>query len=290
MGRRGFTLVELLVALALLGIVSVSIYRVLVGNQRMYHAQTQRIELQESIRAAATILPAEFRELAATEGDIYAMSATEIRMRAMRQFDVLCRAPVLGGGTGGLGITLFRDLHNGPTIVVGDSLLVYYEGDELSRSDDSWVTAVVTGVSGSATCPDGVTPGVAVTVTLVNFPTPPQVNRAGAIPAGGPARGFDGVRYALYQSGTDDLWYLGLDVQAGGIQPLIGPLSGSDGLTLTYFNGGGAITAVPDSVAMIEIRLRGRTADPVQGAQGGGLRYPVDSVVTRVTLRNNRRF
>jgi hypothetical protein len=34
---------------------------VLVNNQRIYMAQTQRIDLSSNIRAASTILPAEFR-------------------------------------------------------------------------------------------------------------------------------------------------------------------------------------------------------------------------------------
>jgi len=56
--RRGFTLIELLVALVILGFVSAAIYKVLVTNQQTYVAQTQRIDLQQNIRAAANILPA----------------------------------------------------------------------------------------------------------------------------------------------------------------------------------------------------------------------------------------
>lgn len=293
MGRRGFTLVELLVALALFGIVSVGIYRVLVGNQRMYHAQTQRIELQQNIRAAVTILPAEFREIAATEGDIYAMSATEIRMRAMRQLGVLCQEPPLGGATSGLAIILYRDLFYGTPFAVGDSLLLYYEGDEGSRNDDSWVAAAVTGGPTGATCPDGLsTPGIALTIAISPaYPNAIQLNRPRAIPRGGPIRGFQPVRYALYQSPADNLWYLGLEVPIGGtIQPLVGPLTGSGGLTLRYFNATAAVTAARDSVALIEFTVRGRTGDPVQGTGGGGLHYPVDSITTQVALRNNRRF
>ncbi len=34
--RRGFTMIEVLVALVLLGLVSAALYRVLVNNQRLY--------------------------------------------------------------------------------------------------------------------------------------------------------------------------------------------------------------------------------------------------------------
>ncbi|HXF94504.1 MAG TPA: prepilin-type N-terminal cleavage/methylation domain-containing protein [Gemmatimonadales bacterium] len=297
-GRRGFTLIELLVALVLLGIVTVGIYRVLVSNQRMYHAQTQRIELQQNIRAAATILPAEFRELAASEGDIYALSATDIRMRAMRQFGVLCQEPILGGLLSGLPVIVFQGLHNGPPIEGGDSVLLYYEGDEGSRNDDAWWPGRVRSLPSpaAAPCPNG-SSGIAFQVDLQNPPPAGMLNRAGAIPRGGPMRGFQAVRYALYQSPTDNLWYLGLDVFSpatnawSGIQPLVGPLSGSGGLTFAYFDANGVVTATPASVALIEIRVRARTPKPIQrSGTGGGLATPVDSIVTRVALRNNRRF
>src|SRR2546425_10401738 len=69
---------------SLLGIVSGAIYQVLVNNQRVYQAQTQQIDLQENLRAATTVLPAEFRELDAVDGDIQSMTPTSIQIRAMR--------------------------------------------------------------------------------------------------------------------------------------------------------------------------------------------------------------
>ena len=291
--RRGFTLIELLVAIVLLGIVTMGIYRVLVSNQRTYHAQTQRIDLQQNIRAAATILPAEFREIAASEGDIYAMGSTEIHMRALRQFSALCQAPILGGGLAGLPIIIFRNLFTGNDFAPGDSMLLYYEGDEGSRNDDSWVAAEIRAGPVNAVCPDGLnSPGIALTINISPaFPNAAQLNRAGAIPNGGPIRGFQPVRYALYQSGTDNLWYLGLEVPIGGtIQPLVGPLNGPAGLRFDYFNNVGVVTADPFAVAMIQVSVVGRTQDQVMGPGGGGLMTPVDSISTRVALRNNRRF
>ena len=104
--RRGFTMVELLVALVLLGIVSAALYRVLVNNQRLYQAQTARIDLSQNIRAAGSILPAEFRQLDASESDISAMSATSISIRAMRWLGFACSPPALGGGLNGVAIII----------------------------------------------------------------------------------------------------------------------------------------------------------------------------------------
>ena len=93
--RRGFTLIELMVALVLLAIVAGGIYQVLVTNQQTYLAQTQRIDLQQNLRAGVTILPADFRELDPADGDILVMTATQIQLRAMRQLSFLCTPPVL---------------------------------------------------------------------------------------------------------------------------------------------------------------------------------------------------
>lgn len=288
--RRGFTLVELLVALVLLGIVTAAIYRVLVNNQRMYHSQTQRIDLAQNIRAAVTILPAEFRELNASDGDIKGMWADSIQIRALRQFGVICFAPAL---TGGVVTGKFLRLRNqfllgSQSFASNDSVLVFHEGDESSRNDDGWavgrVSGVVTGVAEN--CPDA-TAGTRLNIDFVAFAAP-LTNVAGAITVGGTVRGFQIVTYKLLQ-GADGLWYLGVRGPAGGLQPLIGPLTGNTGLRLNYFDAAGAVTAVPANVAQIEIIVRGRTAQAIQLPSGGRV-TPVDSIVTRVALRNNRRF
>jgi prepilin-type N-terminal cleavage/methylation domain-containing protein len=290
LGSRGYTLVELLVATMLLGVVSTGIHRVLVGNQRVYHAQAQRLDLQQSVRAALAVLPAEFLELNAVDGDIQAMSATAITIRAWRQLGVTCAAPVLGLGVNALPMMIHQRLFYGePLDPASDSLLVFYEGDESTRGDDSWVRASLTTVAGGV-CPDGfASPSYVLTVDVA-LPEGPRLNRAGAIPNGAPVRAFQTITYELYQAG-DGNWHLGLRPRGGTVQPLVGPLIGSAGLLLRYFNAMGAFTAAPDSVAAIEITVRGRTAQRVHVAgRAGGLRYIVDSLITRVTLRNNPRF
>src|SRR5881628_1594420 len=239
--RRGFTLIELMIALVLLGMVSASIYKVLVNNQRIYMAQTQQIDLQQNIRAAATILPAEFRELDAGEGDITKMGPDSIRMRAMRQLSFLCTTPALGGGIGQLSLVIRPTpiYGNRQTFAKDDSLLVYYEGDPTTRNDDTWRPAQV----GQAACDDG-TQGISLTLQP-QWINDPLVNVVGAITNGSPVRGFDKVAYRVYQAPSpDNQWYLGQRNPATGgtIQPLIGPLIGPNGVTFTYLDANGAVT------------------------------------------------
>src|SRR2546422_701690 len=195
LGRRGFTLVELMIAIVLLGIFATGVYQVLLNNQRTFAAQTQRIDLQQNIRAAATILPGEFRELDAGDSDIVAMDSSSITIRAMRQLAFICDAPVLGGGLGQVSLTVrqtpfFGDRQN---FQGGDSVMVFDEGNPGIRRDDQWLHGAVTG-SGNLACTDG-SPGFQVQLQ-------PQwlqggVNVNGAITAGAPGRGVVSLTYKV---------------------------------------------------------------------------------------------
>lgn len=292
MTRRGFTLIELLVAVVLLGIVTAGIYRTLATNQRTYHAQLQRIDLQQNIRAALTVLPAEFRELDARDGDISAMTSTSITIRAMRQLGFLCARPILDPG-----------LQQGPLLQISaltmpdqplygsrdidpttDSILVYYEGDEGTRGDDGWVVGSITATVG-ANCPAPDNRAGRTYAVVLGFGAN-QWSHTNFIQNGAPVRGFQSLTYLLYKA-PDGRYYIGQQ-SSKGLEPIIGPVT-ENGLTYTYYDSTGAVTANASLVASIEIRVRGETAQQVQGTNGG-LITPVDSVVTRVALRNNPRW
>jgi prepilin-type N-terminal cleavage/methylation domain-containing protein len=304
--RRGFTLIELLVALVLLGLVTASVYRVLVNNQRMYLAQTQRIDLAQNIRAASNILPAEFRELDASEGDIIAMGPDFLEIRAMRWTGFICQIPVLGGALnpvtmtvrgGAPGTPLF--FASRPINIATDTMLIYYDGNQSVRTDDFWARGWFVGANPitAQNCP-AVPPapglpggpaqaGIQVTMGVNLLGLGP--NAAGAITVGAPVRGWERVRYQLYQQPGDTSWYIGYKPGNGTMQPLIGPLL-SNGMSFQYFNSAGAITAVPAQVARIDIVVRARSVQAVKKNGQVSKKAIVDSVTTSVTLRNNRRF
>jgi prepilin-type N-terminal cleavage/methylation domain-containing protein len=308
LSRRGFTLVELLVALVLLSIVSASLYKVLVNNQRMYQSQTQRIDLQSNLRAAQSILPADLREVDATEGDITAASATSITFRAMRWLGFICNLPVTGGGL--QNPVLAINLTNKKMFYIrfpaaGDSVLIRYEGDEGTRNDDSWVRGVVTATgtlncAGTPVYPDN-SAGRLLTVSasMLAADSGPVIrtpNVVNSIYAGAPVRGFMSVTYGLYMPPGDTSWYVGMRSGTNAVQPLIGPVL-SNGLELAYFDSSGTQLATPLSgadllrVMRVTVTVRARTAQPVRRASGGTLLGSViDSTVARVALRNNRRF
>lgn len=299
MSRRGFTMVELLVALVLLGLVSAALYRVLVNNQRLYMAQTQRIDLSQNIRAAANILPAELRQIDASDGDIIAMTATSLEFRAMRWLGFACVAPVLGGAsTNGLTMTIRGGAPGQPMFygsrginITSDTMLIYYDGDPTSRNDDYWARGTFTGVAPTAlNCPDPTVPpqpGRLVTFNLNLLGL--GANQAGGIPTGAPVWGYEHVKYVLYQA-ADGFWYIGFQPSGQAApQPLVGPVL-ANGLTFTYYAADGTVTATKNQVARVDITVRARTTTAVRGGGQAPARVVIDSISTSVALRNNRRF
>jgi len=301
MSRRGFTMVELLIALVLLGLVSAALYRVLVNNQRLYMAQTQRIDLSQNIRAATNILPAEFRELDAFDGDILAMSATSIQIRAMRWLSFVCVQPGLPGA---FTMTIRGGVPGQPMYFgarspnATDGLLIYLDGDPTTRTDDYWVNAPIAamGGAGGATCPAaGAVTAAQQPATSITFNGAAAgafiagTNVANAIPIGAPVRGYETVTYQIYQPAGDTLWYIGFQPAGGTMQPLIGPII-ANGLSFSYFNATGAVTATRTQVARIDITVRARTTSAVRRGGQAAAAVIVDSISTSVALRNNRRF
>ena len=298
MSRRGFTMIELLVALVLLGIVSTAIYRVLVNNQRVYMAQVQRIDLSQNIRAANTILSAEFRELDAFDGDIIAMAPDSVVIRGMRWLSFICVPPVLTGVNAGNQMVI-RGRQVGDPMWFGsryineltDSLLIYLDGNQTTRLDDYFVPARLSATPGNQQCPAvgaiAAQPGTRI-VFDGNFVA--GTNVAGAITTGAPVRGFERVKYRLYQPSGDTLWYVGFQPGSQtGPQPLIGPVL-PNGLTFQYFNAAGAVTAIRTQVARIDVTVRARSQTQVRAGGDAPRRAIVDSITFSVALRNNRRF
>jgi hypothetical protein len=275
------------VALALVGLAAAATCRVLLPTVRTVQRHARRISLAQNLRAAASILPAELRGLDARDSDIVALSATSITIRALRQVTVLCANADVDPGTPTSLLTRDWSLF-GPTgaFALGDSILVYQDGDIATRADDTWWRARVTAVSPEE-CPDPDHPRLGHRLTLDHQWDAARDSAAPApttIARGAPVRGFATVTYALYRSPSDGEWYLGQQEVPGTPQPLVGPLSGRDGLTFFYYDSAGASTTEATAVREIEVRVRGRTP---ASAPAGGSFYEIDSVVTRVALRNN---
>jgi prepilin-type N-terminal cleavage/methylation domain-containing protein len=320
--RRGFTLVELLVAVVVLTIVLGGVYNLLLNTQRVSRAQAEQMDMQSNMRAGTLIVPSELREIgydttylpaagglagstSTVQSDIFAMGPTSVRFRAVRRSGIIC---AVGLGTitvfGGWNATGYR------TPSVNDDLTIFVEGNTTTGADDRWITRDVIGVTtAGVTCPalGAIPAGPGTRFTVLSFaaalPGGNDPVTGAEITVGSPVRLTELMEYSLYTDATDGRNYLGAQsISSGaGRQPVLGPLNPHNGFNLTYLDrdGNQIICAAPCNggfgTADMQQRRRVRTVrisvaavsdENVSPAGSGTNQQLRDSVVTLVTLRN----
>lgn len=313
--RRGFTLVELLVVMVMLGLVGSAITTVVVRQQRFYRGANEIIDTRAQIRQAAAILPTELRGLSSVGGDILAIAERQLDFRAPIGTSIACQKvtppnlfalPPAGTLSSGQVLTSFLW-----DPAIGDTVFVYDDGTKADGSDDVWVTAVITTTpiavtglnclpaSGFTGLPDNNLSRWKITLNMVvggarqNMPTTIQV--------GAPMRFTRPVRYSLYRA-TDARWYLGYSQFKSGVweavQPVSGPYLAGDattegdrGLRFRLYNQAGTevtnVAAAP-TVTRVDIVVRGETRQPVQLSGTAPTRAFRDSLNLSVAIRNWR--
>jgi prepilin-type N-terminal cleavage/methylation domain-containing protein len=298
---RGFTLVELAVALVLGLMVGGLVHRVLLHSQRLARAQAERMALQDNVRVAALVLAGELGGIGYDE--ITPEASAALGYPVATRIDLLSIAPgavtYLAGRGGGRVCGVAPGLS--PEIVVAessweslraprgsDSLLVFVESDPTTGSDDAWIHLGIAS-AGAGTCPGGEA-GIAVQVAA-----PPPLDPAALtrVTPGSPARLAEVMEMRYYRSGGKS-WFGMRSVSTGeGITPVAGPLAdslaGVRGLMLVYRDATDAPTGDPAAVRAVEIALLGVTEQPIHGLDLR--RALVDSLAlsTRVAPRNGLR-
>lgn len=298
-GRAGFTLVELLIGIILAGVVGMALTRMVMTTQRVSRAQTQQTDVQANMRTGALLLPSELREIGfdhmadGTEvPDILDARANRITIRVMRGWAIMCgnyaeeaiflRLPVVG--------------YRNPT--TADSLLLFTENEYDRGSDDQW-TPFRTDEIRVETCPEDGEPALELKQLTPNNAFKDGASNSGngmpigtRIRNGSPVRFYEVMEYSLYQS--DGRWWLGARSLTGGDpapQPVLGPLRAATGFALRYLDRDNQVINAGDvarykDIRVVEITLRGETTSPVSRTDRGALAIKVDSLVTRVALRN----
>ncbi len=298
MTRRGFTLVELLVAMTIGTLLLGAIYQSIIGVQRLIAAHSERIDVQQSLRAGAFYITRALRELDATEGDIEIANSDQIRFRGMRWSSMVCATPVNLGGSVRL---LMRDaMTMGSREADGslDSVLIFYQGDPRAAEDDTWIYGNMSARTKNRVCTDGdgatqfvVTPRAQILYdTLAVTAATAATMLANGVLVGAPMRGFqqEELRVANFWDGRP--WLVQLLASNSGVwntpEGLLGPLQTSNGLELTYYDASGNVTAVLTNIASVGIQLRAESQRAAY-TSGGTIDHIRDSIVTRVALRNN---
>ncbi len=276
--RAGFTMIELMMALIMAAIVIGAAVRVLNNNQRFYRSQGEVTELRENLRAIALMLPAELRELAPSQGDIFNMGDTVVSIRAMRVFGIVCAPPVKATGL----ISLRASQMSGYRAVdnTRDSALVFVDADSTKSSDDHWNRFGVSTI-GTGLCTDG---SAAKTYVLTG-PT----SSFDSTYVGAPVRFFERVRYQLYKDASNT-WWLGtqsiVNGSWSGVTQVAGPLLANTGIKFTYYDSTGAVTATAANVTSIGITARGMSKNQIN-VVGRPAGYYYDSLLVRTAIRNH---
>ncbi len=282
--RSGFTLIELMIAIVLTGIVLGSVYQTLGNNQRFYRSTSQILDVQQGIRAVAQLLPSELREVDAVAGDILAMGPDSITIKALRNTYFLC-----GITLNGTKVTVRNDMVYGYRAVdpTRDRVLLFRDGNTQIMSDDTWQDYAVTSVQTAVLCADG---SAGMTINLGGtFAGATVLDTNFTI--GSPVRTYERITYRLYADPAGVGW-LGVRNYVNGawgsVSPIAGPLRTDNGISLTYFDSTGSVTATPTSVAQIRLVVHGISTAPIEipGRRANLQKYQ-DSLAVRVALRNN---
>jgi hypothetical protein len=275
--RGGFSLLEILLSVAMTLVVGGAIHNLLVTTQRLTRVQGERISLQSNVRAGSLILREELGELSTVEGgtadqnDIIAAGSSAISYRAMRGIGFICQAP------SATTVRIARNSYSGHRDPQAgrDEVYVFVPGNPAAETKDSWVPARILSVATTTACAMG--QGAGITLTLSGSVT------QGVLEPGTPVRITEQMELRLYRS--DDRSWLGARSVSTGetIQPLLGPLSQTHGFQLAYLDGTGAPTLDRARIKSIRTTIRGASE-----AVGTGTSSPVEEeLITQITLRNS---
>jgi prepilin-type N-terminal cleavage/methylation domain-containing protein len=288
--RRGFTLVEILVALVAFGLVATILTRTLVTGQRVTTQQTLRAQMQSNLRVASFVVPNELRMLnQASTTDILSISDNEIIYLAMRGYYMLCKVPTSATSIVVARVTTQNFSFDYRAPAAGDSGFVFFENDSLKMSDDTWVpVGLSTVASGTCTYPSSGTP-TGLTFTLTGSGITGILDRY--LP-GAPVRTYEITRLAEFSSGGEK--WLGMCTGSAtcALEPVVGPLAESNGFLLTRYDDQGAVvtgntTANRNSLRSLKVRFIAKTAQAVsRGTDRAGMSIIYDTLTTQVTLRN----
>jgi len=278
--RRGFTLVEVLLALVIMGVVTGALYRLLNTNQRLALAQAEQVSLQSNVRTGSLIVPSELRELNTWQGgtadrnDVSVAQPNNITYRAGRGMGFLCQ----GAAAGATQLILRQSNWTGvrPPDAVRDDLHIFIDGDPYDDNDDGWSQLNLTAVAPGNACGGALSWALAV-------PAIPA-----AVPANTPVRLYEVMQLKLYADPAGE-WWLGaqsaLDLAP---VPVLGPLT-ANGFQLQYLDSTGVATADLTAINSVRLTVRGLTDAPVRTGGQAPVARNQEALVTQVLLRNSVR-
>ncbi len=278
--RQGFTLIEMLIAIVLLGMVSVLLFGVMTTAQRLSRTQAQQTLISGNMRTGELLVPYELRQInisPAGVSDISAMGSDSITYRAMRGTGVACS--ITASEVRILTSTWYA--YRNP-VASRDTLLLFLEADPNLSSDDVWVPLPISSVNMASTCGARSAIALGTTINVVTYPLlsflPTGVTEA-------PARTFETMQLKLMTSGGQN--FIGARSVSNGdaLTAAVGPVA-SSGLRMTFYDSTGAATTNVGRVRTVDVAVIGQSDGLARASATSGLTTLQDSMTTRVSLRN----
>jgi type II secretory pathway component PulJ len=257
-GRRGGTLVELLVALPIASLLAVAAAATLLGGWRLVRRAASSQGSTRELRHAHATVESELRPLRAR--DLYTIADTAVEFDALLGVGVVCAAP--NGVTDRVDVLSAdpadaRGISWASSLQVGDALSLWRaNGDSLASLVEHRTT--VRDIAWASACT--ASPWMAGwadrrTVRLTLSDASPSALVVGAAVA---ARRR--TRLSLYRSGV--AWFLGRRTRTGGawdvVQPVAGPFlpPAQGGMTARLLDAAGAVTLRVADAAAVHVELR----------------------------------
>lgn len=303
--RHGITLIELLVVVVMMGIIGTALSRIFTTVMGASSAQVRIAATQGEARVGTLLLPQEFREIGydandatgVETSDLVTIAADQIQFFASRGLGITCGTPTIVGPVAEFRIR--RATFGQRVPLITDRFRLFLELDVNLASDDQWIPMVVTNIDLSSTC-DGSEPAIRFTAVTPQVDLGPPAGLSDIVLSnhriGGPIRWFEQVEYhTATDATTGELFVTRRSISLGEAvgQPIIGPLAGTGGFALTYYDAAGNVvnptTANPLVVRSIDVAIRTTTNSNVSLAGSTTRAVSNFPVVTRVSLRNSLR-
>lgn len=299
--RRGFSLAELLVVIALAGVVGGTIAATITHQQRFYGGASELLYVREGVRDAMEVLATDVRAMSLAD-------TVRVAADSAIEFFTTIGASVVCQITGNdVGLPPVHSTRNSLTTFLaepdtGDLALFHVDSAGANERWDRRRISGFTRESLASSCPpasrlsqqsdlEGGARGFVVTLA-----TP----LSGDVKPGGVVRFIRRARYSLYRASAGD-WYLGYRrcggtgvSTCGAIQPVSGPYRAynrdprATGLLFEYFDATGqALDVAVAPLALARVDVTARSESGLQPAGGAPFARRIsDSATVSVAIRS----
>jgi prepilin-type N-terminal cleavage/methylation domain-containing protein len=295
MRRSAFSLIEICVVLAIIGVIGSTLGAVLMRQQRFFRGTSELITTRQSVRDALEVLTTDVRGMSVADTarlltdsafEFFSTIGISVVCQALSSAEVGVSPAVIGG------LTSFASQPD-----TGDLALFYVDSGPAGERWRRYRIVASGSRSAASTCPSSSgfaraedAAGKAFAITLASLPDE-------SIHAGSPVRFVRRGRYSLYRA-SDGEWYLGYrrcnalgPPVCGTVQPVTGPYRAysrsvdQSGVAFEYFDRSGAVLqSTPLSLARVEIVARAASRQSLFA--GGRTWIPSDSARVSVAVRN----